>query len=971
MESLIGQIAELQARLAASEARIGGQDESLGRANTQYEDMQQRLALAEGQNQRLAASLEEVKSKSEQALVELNGKLEDAKRDNGGGRANKQKLINSRDMKCTVFTGKEPYKPWAKKTKAYCNGLVSGFRQALEWAEKQTTVIDRVELNATNWQWITEADQELYDLLVMLTGEEALTIVELSNNHGFEAWRTLFRRMDPVGEDYEFEAAESLMSRDRCKDITELPAAIEKWQRDMNAYQERTGEKMPERWSVPVLFRMIPLKNYQEVKLRWRQDPDKNITKFMTSLMQWANDLKFDQKRHRGIKPMDVDTIDQERDEDGYALKDWSEYARELEESIDWMGKGKGNRKGAKGAKSAGKGKGGKGLCHWCHEEGHIKSQCGKFAAWKKAKDEERKRKGLPPFKPGNRKDANNLEADDYDEEVGMLGIDFECDVLDEESIGSDDDWDEIGDAAEMLLNDEKKMMEESQKSSDVPGMKPVEVENKFDALREDVEDEPVDVLGAEEKTPTRRAPFLSGGLFNSPTSPASSSSLADIFAREREELLEKQASRRSPEMAERRRQPVVEPPRIHTGTTQTNATMANSEVQTEESPTRSTSTSPGPLCTERCNVEVQTDVVLPDKITVTWVPVADELAPVHDGPEEEFGEPPGLLQPAETCNDVNTVDSITGVADAEIEDLIFGDIEPPPEARPGSGKTARRQRRREKLKIKAVEGCACIGCEEPEQTGNYETVETAIVAVLAVERMVAMGRFVAMLAMQVMNRDIVMLAMQMMNQGISDEDEADEFFRKLVEDESEEGDGEFMDCEDPAGEVEDDKNPGQNDADLDQVGNEDGQTTKKKLKRGITVDSGAHHNVMPRRLARNRIRPSEGSKRGMNYVSASKCKIPNEGETDFDFFTVDGIKQSWEFQIAEVNKALAAVSDRVDHDFRVVFDKDSKTGADASYMLHKPSKQIIKMTRVNNVWIVEAIVNMKKSSNVNFARRG
>ena len=50
---------------------------------------------------------------------------------------------------------------------------------------------------------------------------------------------------------------------------------------------------MPERWSVPVLFRMTPLKNYQEVKLRWRQDSEKNITKFMMALMQWANDLKF------------------------------------------------------------------------------------------------------------------------------------------------------------------------------------------------------------------------------------------------------------------------------------------------------------------------------------------------------------------------------------------------------------------------------------------------------------------------------------------------------------------------------------------------------------------------------------------------------------------------------------------------------------------------------------------------------
>ena len=102
-----------------------------------------------------------------------------------------------------------------------------GIPPSLGVGGKQTEVIDKSEMEATNWQWICEAGQELYDLLVMVTSEEALTIVELAANHGFEAWRSLYRRMDPVGEDYEFEAAESLMMRERCKDVTDLLAAIE------------------------------------------------------------------------------------------------------------------------------------------------------------------------------------------------------------------------------------------------------------------------------------------------------------------------------------------------------------------------------------------------------------------------------------------------------------------------------------------------------------------------------------------------------------------------------------------------------------------------------------------------------------------------------------------------------------------------------------------------------------------------
>ena len=61
---------------------------------------------------------------------------------------------------------------------------------------------------------------------------------------------------------------------------------------------------------------------------------------------------------------------------------------------------------------------------------------------------------------------------------------------------------------------------------------------------------------------------------------------------------------------------------------------------------------------------------------------------------------------------------------------------------------------------------------------------------------------------------------------------------------------------------------------------NEQAHSKKMKLKKGITVDSGSHHNVMPKRMMRGaKIRPSEGSARGMHYVAANKGTIANEGE--------------------------------------------------------------------------------------------
>jgi hypothetical protein len=133
------------------------------------------------------------------------------------------------------------------------------------------------------------------------------------------------------------------------------------------------------------------------------------------------------------------------------------------------------------------------------------------------------------------------------------------------------------------------------------------------------------------------------------------------------------------------------------------------------------------------------------------------------------------------------------------------------------------------------------------------------------------------------------------------------------------------------------------------------------KMARGITVDSGAADPVMPRRMVRgrgNKIRPSDASRAGVHYVSASANRIKNEGETDLKFDTDDGHSLNWTFQIAEVNKVLASVSYLVDHNHRVVFDKDAATGRDISFITNKATGASIKMRRDRNVWVIDAYIN-------------
>ena len=140
-----------------------------------------------------------------------------------------------------------------------------------------------------------------------------------------------------------------------------------------------------------------------------------------------------------------------------------------------------------------------------------------------------------------------------------------------------------------------------------------------------------------------------------------------------------------------------------------------------------------------------------------------------------------------------------------------------------------------------------------------------------------------------------------------------------------------------------------------------------------MTVDSGAADNVMPRRMIRgllNKIRESAGSRAGVHYVAANNGRIPNEGECDFTFITDDGQEETWTFQVAAVNKALCAVSYLVDHGYRVIFDRDDRTGVDTSHILNKSTGKSIKMVREKNVWTIDAFID-EKNEKADFVRRG
>ena len=99
-----------------------------------------------------------------------------------------------------------------------------------------------------------------------------------------------------------------------------------------------------------------------------------------------------------------------------------------------------------------------------------------------------------------------------------------------------------------------------------------------------------------------------------------------------------------------------------------------------------------------------------------------------------------------------------------------------------------------------------------------------------------------------------------------------------------------------------------------------------KNLGKGrITIDSGAAESVMPMEyLPEIKVLPSEGSRKGVQYVTANGGKMPNLGEHKVHFKTADGGTSSVVFQVTHARKPLASVSKIVEKGNRVVFDKES-----------------------------------------------
>ena len=79
--------------------------------------------------------------------------------------------------------------------------------------------------------------------------------------------------------------------------------------------------------------------------------------------------------------------------------------------------------------------------------------------------------------------------------------------------------------------------------------------------------------------------------------------------------------------------------------------------------------------------------------------------------------------------------------------------------------------------------------------------------------------------------------------------------------------------------------------------------------------------------------------------------------KSELEFQTEEGYDEHIIFQVADVNKPLMSISDRVDHSCRVVFDCDENTGEDISHIYNKRTKKKMRLNRIGKVWVLNCSV--------------
>ena len=304
------------------------------------------IAEANAQIGLMATALDTLRNESSGAIQELRRMLAAASPAGGIKKSKDIAFVNVKVFEGGKFTGaaKESLKTWAKKIKIFLNAQHRGMRKALELAEEAASKVNINDLGLVDWEFAVDANEKLHDFLMTYTADEALQVVEAYGGEGFEAWRQLKMRFTSTGGSTEIDRTVRLFTKKACRNMAELPAAIDALDKELKRDEEMSGHRLPDHTKIALLTRLFPEKDAPELKHRWIHN-QKDFQRARTDILAVAV-LERLELHNRGVKDMEVDAVDKEKgpeEEEVWSSKEWFEWTQE-EEQFDYMGKGKGKK---------------------------------------------------------------------------------------------------------------------------------------------------------------------------------------------------------------------------------------------------------------------------------------------------------------------------------------------------------------------------------------------------------------------------------------------------------------------------------------------------------------------------------------------------------------------------------------------------------------------------------------------------
>ena len=186
----------------------------------QIANLQTQLEQSRAHTITITEGLDKLRAESSGAVLELRNQvaaMQIALNEKSKVKEKELELLNLKHLEPKNFTGAkdENYKSWAKKLKTYCNAKKEGFRKALDWCGNEESAID-LDVMAASWDWARTGNSKFHDLLMNITTDDALLVVESVPDRGFEAWRLLRRRYDPKSGTFGLDRMLRLTNRKQC-----------------------------------------------------------------------------------------------------------------------------------------------------------------------------------------------------------------------------------------------------------------------------------------------------------------------------------------------------------------------------------------------------------------------------------------------------------------------------------------------------------------------------------------------------------------------------------------------------------------------------------------------------------------------------------------------------------------------------------------------------------------------------------